>query len=227
MTSPLAGVAEKLGTTNGFRTGGRLLVSLPLYHMVPASWFVRFLEVDKSPMVDVLATRKLYLAKSMQTMVAAALKAADVGRGWDRLLVWEADVLPPRDALVRIAQYPDHLDIVGGIVFQHVPPHNPIVFKQHDEDHFVALHLSQVNEMMDAPGLYPVDGIGLGFTSIHKRVLQNWDPNTFMFGGEHVLGHDMWFSREAKRQGFSIHVDTGIACHHLSEVSIGYEHAKL
>lgn len=208
----------------GGRYRNRLLLSMPLYGAIPATWFVRFIEVDKTPVVDMLATRKLYLAKSMTTMVNAALKAHhEPGRAWDRLVVWEADMLPPRGALARIAQYNDDLDIVGSAYFQHTAPHHPLFYSQQNEDHFTALAPNQVDEMMANPGLYPVDAVGLGFTSIHRRVFQKWDQDVNMFGGEHVLGHDMWFCREAKRQGFTVHVDTGIHCAHLSEVPVMWE----
>src|SRR6266404_2026545 len=97
----------------------RLIVSLPLYLSVPVMWFVRWLEVDKTSVVDILATRKHYLTSAMNNMVTDALTRDN----WDRLVVYEADVLPPRDALVRISQYPDSLDIVGSMCFQHPVPH--------------------------------------------------------------------------------------------------------
>lgn len=200
-----------------------IVVSLPLYLSVPATWLVRFIEVDKTHVVDYLATRKLYLAKSMTTMMQGALK---LEADWDRILVWEADMLPPRDAINRIAQYPDTLDIVGCMYFQHAAPHHPIVYQQEDEDHYRALDASQVTAMLDKPGIYPVDAVGMGFTSIHRRVLEKWDDTVPMFGGEHVLGHDMFFSREARRQNFSVAVDSGIQCLHLTEVGIGFEDAR-
>jgi hypothetical protein len=199
----------------------KIIVSLPLYLSVPAAWLVRFIATDKTHVVPdgYLATRKMYLAKSMATMMQGALEID----GWDRILVWEADVLPPVDAINRIAAYPDSLDIVGGLVFQHDPPYPVIAYAQEDEDHFRGLHHSQVQPMADSPGIYPVGATGMGFTSIHRRVIEKWNPDVPMFGGENLLGHDMWFCREARRQGFGVHVDSGILCQHLSEVAIGWD----
>jgi len=201
----------------------RLLVAIPLYLTVPAIWFCRWEECDKRNVVGVMATRKLYLAASMNNMVGGALERDD----WDRMVVLEADMIPPVDAFTRIANYPDTLDIVGSMYFQHPPPHHPVAYTQADEDHYRNLHRSQIEPMMDNPGLYPVDGVGMGFTSIHRRVLETWDENTLMFGGEAELGHDLWFCRAAKRQGFTVHVDSGIECAHLTEIGIGYQHSKL
>jgi hypothetical protein len=182
------------------------------------------MQLDKTPVVETFAVRKMYLAAAMGKMCESAVMSE---LPWTRMVVYEADMMPPHDALTRIAAYPDdQLDIVGAVYFQHSAPHAPVFYDQTDEEHFKALHRSQVDEMMAAPGLYPVDAVGMGFTSIHRRVLQNWDPDVLMWGGETELGHDMWFCREAKRQGFTVHVDSGIACGHLTEVPITYDNTK-
>lgn len=168
-----------------------------------------------------MATRKLYLAASMNKMMQGALERDD----WDRMVVLEADMMPKADAFNRIAAYPDELDVVGSIYFQHTPPFNAVAYSQVDDTHFRNIDRDQVDTMMDKPGLYPVDAVGFGFTSIHRRVLEKWD-DTLMFGGETELGHDLYFCREAKRQGFSVHVDSYLDCGHLTEMSLTYENTK-
>lgn len=193
---------------------------MPLYTHVSTNWFIHFLQMDRSPVVDTIAIRKLYLASAMQNMVKFALESPVE---WDRLVVYEADMQPPYDALARIAQYPDRVDIVGSIYFQHPVPHHPVVYTQADEDHFAYLDGSQIDTMMTQPGLYPVDAVGFGFTSVHRRVLEKWNPDIPMFGGEqHAIGHDLYFCREARKQGFAVHIDTAIHCGHLTEVPISY-----
>jgi hypothetical protein len=187
-----------------------------LYLSVPVSWLVRFIELDKTHVAHYLATRKLYLAKSMTTMMQGALQWDD----WDRLLVYEADMMPPSDAINRIAHYPDELDIVGSVYFQHAEPHHPIVYTQVDEGHYAALQTGQVDAMIDKPGIYPVDAVGFGFTSIHRRVIEQWNPDIPLFDTELELGHDMAFCRSAKKQGWSVTVDSGIICGHLTEIPI-------
>jgi hypothetical protein len=199
---------------------GRLLLGLPLYTHVSTNWFIRFLSIDRSSVVDTIAIRKMYLASAMDHMVSQALESND----WDRLVVYEADMMPPLECLNRIAGYPDSLDIVGSIYFQHPPPHVPVVYNQVDDEHWKPLHHSQIKPMMDRPGLYPVDAVGMGLTSIHRRVFEKWNPEIGMFGGEQRgIGHDMYFCRGARAQGFSVHVDTGIHCGHLTEWPITYE----
>lgn len=199
----------------------RLLLGLPLYTHVSTRWFINFISMDRTPVVDTIAIRKLYLAAAMENMIQWSLES-DVE--WDRLVVMEADMLPPLNALTRIANYPDGLDVVGSMYFQHPAPHHPVVYKQVDADHFSHLHHSQVDPMMQSPGLYPVDAVGFGFTSVHRRVLEKWNPDIPMFGGEQYrIGHDMYFCANARAQGFAVHVDTAIQCGHLTETPVTYE----
>jgi len=194
----------------------RLLVSIPLYLTVPALWFCNWESMDKRNVVGVMATRKLYLASAMRNMVAGALERDD----WDRMVVLEADMLPPADAFLRIAQYPDSLDIVGSLYHQHPEPHHPVVYEQVTDTGFRPLHFTQIEPMVEAPGLYEVGAVGMGFTSIHRRVLEKWDTETPMWDSPDI-GHDLYFCREARRQGFSVRVDTAIQCGHLTEIAVG------
>ncbi len=199
---------------------GRLLLAMPLYTDVSVNWFVRFLSVDRSPVIDTLVVRKVYLAAAMTRLFESALSFE---AEWDRVVVWEADMMPGRDALTRIANYPDHLDIVGTMYFQHPPPHHPMAFTEHDPHHFHPLAHNQIDHMMTNPGIYPVDGVGFGFTSVHRRVLEKWDHDTYsMFGDPLQVGHDWAFCHNARAQGFGVHIDTGIECGHLTEVAVTY-----
>lgn len=200
---------------------GPILLCLPLYREVSTEWLVRFLNMNKDYVSGIRYVRKMYLAAAMQKLVEDSLTASEP---WKRLVVMEADMLPPVDGLDRIAAYPDHLDIVGSVYMQHQPPHNPVIYSQDEVEHnkFRPIYPGQMAEMMAAPGLYPVDAVGMGFTSIHRRVLENWDPNIPMWGGEMFVGHDLWFTWKAREQGFTVHVDTGIECGHLTDYPITY-----
>lgn len=193
----------------------RLVLAMPLYTHVSVNWLVRFLSMDKSPVVDYLAVRKQYLSSAMTKLFE---QATQLDVEWDRVVVLEADMMPPRDALIRIANYPDELDVVGTLYHQHSWPHHPCVFEQVDENNYRTLGTTQTLAMADKPGCYPVDGVGFGLTSVHRRVLEKWDGQPMFAAQQELLGHDLFFCRAAKRQGFSVHVDTAIRCGHLTEV---------
>lgn len=211
----------------------RLLLALPLYQGLSRNAFLAYLALDKTPVVETIAVRKHYLARSMTEMCKAAIESETE---WDRMVIYENDMSPPQDGLLRIAAYPDHLDIVGSVYWQKTSPYPPVVYSQTDENHFRALAENQIDEIMAKPGLYPVDAVGMGFTSIHRRVLEKWDlpeiPKQWqvpvgMWGDGYDLGHDMWFCRAARYQGFSVHVDSAISCIHLADgVPVSYENVK-
>jgi hypothetical protein len=197
----------------------KLLVAMPLYTHVSTNFLIGFLRLDKQHMVEIIPTRKQYLAASMAEMCSAAL---NFDTAWDRLIVYEADMIPPIDAMVRIAEYPDECDVVGSMYFDHHHPYHPKVFQQATDDpvQYKPLWYNQIEDMMDNPGLYPVDAVGFGFTSIHHRVLESVPMlKTSEFG----LGHDMDFCYRVKQAGFNVHVDSAIQSWHLTEVAIKYE----
>lgn len=219
---------------------GPLLVCLPLYRSLDVEVFIRFLNMGKDYVSGVRYVRKMYLAASMQKLVEDALNAEEP---WQRLVVYEADMLPPVDGFDRIATYPDHLDIVGSVYFQHPPPHNPVIYTQDVEqlNKFRPLYPNQMDIMMDKDGhetlcgdtelacahkcnrgVFPVDAVGMGFTSIHRRVIENWDPDIPMWGGEMFVGHDLWMTWKSREQGFNVSVDTALECKHITAYPIGY-----
>lgn len=176
--------------------------------------------MDKSPVARWVSTEHLYIADAMNRMVAMALERDD----WDRLVIFEHDMIVRSDAFTRIAQYRDDVDIVGSVYFRHAAPHHVQAYMCIEEPYYSPLTDTRVAAMVADPALYPVDAVGFGLTSIHRRVLETWDTTIPMFDSQPPLvGHDLWFCTAAKRQGNNIWIDSGIVCGHLTETAIGYE----
>jgi hypothetical protein len=126
-----------------------------------------------------------------------------------------------------MAQYGDEYDIVGTVYFKHDLPHHVMAWMQVDKPRFSPLTRDVVKLMVDEPGLYEVDGVAMGFTSIHRRVFENWDPEVSMwYPSPPFVGHDLHFCNEALKQGFKIWVDSGIGCGHLTLIPIGYDDSQ-
>lgn len=141
---------------------------------------------------------------------------------WDRLVIIEHDVLLPTDALIRIAHYSPEHAVVGTMVFEHAPPYPAMVFIEDEEGHIDPITPETVKDWCADPMLYRCDGTSFGCISIARHVLEDWDPSIPMFGMNHELGsHDLWFTREARRQGYNVYVDSGIVAQHLTSVPIG------
>ena len=137
-------------------------------------------------------------------------------------------MIPPLDGLNRIAQYGYEHDIVGSVYFKHDYPHHIMAWMQVEPPFFSPLTAEATRELVENPGLYEVDGVAFGFTSIARHVLEDWDPNIPMFEAQPpLIGHDLWFCHAAKQQGYKIWLDSGIGCGHLTLMPIGYSHSQV
>lgn len=196
-----------------------------MYRQISVNWFFQYLQLDKAPVLGHVATEGVYLPQAMTTLVELAYR--HFGSDWDRLVVYEQDMIPPTDALLRVATYRDEHDIVGTTYFKHDEPHHVMAWMQVTPPTFSPLTAEVVKAMVDNPGLYRVDGVAMGFTAIRRAVFDQWDPNVSMWSAAPPLvGHDLHFCNEARKQGFTIWLDSGIGCGHLTEVPIGYGHSQ-
>jgi hypothetical protein len=180
--------------------------------------------MDKTPMVDVKPSRGVAIADAMTYLIEAALQNKD----WDRLVVYEHDVLPPREAFVRVANYEPEFEVVGSVVCEHKWPHAPYIYlpdSQDEERSFRFFTPDALTEIFDEPALYEVGAVGFGFTSIARHVLEAWPTDVPMFRSA-TESHDLWFCRQARKLGHHVFVDTGIHCDHLTETAISTEHYK-
>ncbi len=200
----------------------KVVVAFPFYRQIPVAWFFNWMKMDKAPVIGTVATGGIYLPVAMQTLVDLAFKNCPE---FERFVIYEADMIPPANGLTRMATYDDKddYDIVGSIYFKHDYPHHVMGWMQVDKPRFSPLTREVVQKMVENPGLYPVDGVAMGFTSIHRRVFENWDPDISMwYPAPPFVGHDLHFCNEALKQGFKIWLDAGIGCGHLTTIPIGY-----
>ncbi|HUO62026.1 MAG TPA: hypothetical protein VMT96_01060 [Candidatus Bathyarchaeia archaeon] len=198
----------------------RLAVGFPLYHQVPATFFSRWLGMNKNSVTSTVVVNGAYITLSMKAIVEQAL-ALDT---WDRLVIFEHDMLPPPEAFERIAQYKPEQAVVGSIYFGHEPPHTAICYIEKSGT-YSAITPQTAQEWCAEPGLYRCDAVGFGFTSIARHVLEDWDKAIPMFEIDDRVGsHDIWFCEKARAQGFSVSVDSALLCEHLSQVAVGLSH---
>jgi hypothetical protein len=206
----------------------KLILGFPLYKQVPAAFFMNYLNMDKREVVYTIATNGVYTPTAMQQMVNSCLKITkdDTGSQWERLVVMEHDMIPQEDGLTRMAGYGPDKHIVCAMYFQHYPPHLAIAMgpKNDGSGSVMPIGPDIVKVMANTPGLYEVSAVGLGFTAIHRDVLEQWDRSVPMFSVEGNMSHDVWFCLRAREQGFNVFVDSGIQSGHLTEAAIGIHH---
>lgn len=200
------------------------VVAFPMYKQVPVPWFFNWLQMAKTNVVGTVATDGMYLPQAMETLVA---RAFDIAPDFDQLVVMEHDMMPPLDGLDRMAQYGPEHDIVGTVYTTHEYPHHYMAWMQIDPPRFSPLTRSIMKTWVDSPGLYRLDGVAMGFTAISRRVFTDWDPDVPMWvPTPPMVGHDLHFCNEAKKQGFGIWLDSGIGSGHLTLVPIGHADAQ-
>jgi len=155
----------------------------------------------------------------------------------DWILFIDSDMVFGVDAIKRIVAVRDEhdLDMVGGLCFQRVEPHQPTLYmrEQPTEGGYSFL------ERWDSD-LVEVDGTGMAFMLIHKRVFERivrvfderpsfvWPPHEerirtrppefFRWIGN--VGEDLRFCQDAKASGSRIFVDTRIEIGHVGTETI-------
>ena len=83
-------------------------------------------------------------------------------------------------------------------------------------------------QLIENPGLYPVDGVGMGLCSISRRVIDNWDHDRYSMWKPTppIIGHDLQFCWAAAQQGFRVYLDTGLVCGHEARQVISYRQSQ-
>jgi hypothetical protein len=194
-------------------------MALPLSYHMSTQWFYRFVNMNKEDCVGIVAVEHVQLPTALLMLRDMALKQYS---DWDRLVIFEHDMIPPVDGFQRIAGYGDldvSPDIVGSIYFRHEPPHHGYVYipVESEKVGVGVLSAKDIANMVEHPGLYEAGACGFGFTSIHRRVFEKWDDSIPMFKFEEPWGsEDMWFCAKAIEQGFTVHIDSALCCGHLT-----------
>lgn len=205
----------------------RIVVLIPAYVNVSTRFLTNILglvALHPEP-VDFLVMQSPYVDQAMRHAVQDLLSIPE----WKRLVVVETDMVAPKEALVKHAFHTD--DIVGSVYFQHAPPHqiNCMIAEPGDTGRYGHPNAVSVKEMLEKEALWECDVVGLGFTSIARHVLEDWNSDipTFMNGYKHeerdnefthgTISHDVHFCIEARKQGFKVYLDTSIRCQHITE----------
>jgi len=129
------------------------------------------------------------------------------------LLFWDADILPPRDGLVKLFQ--SKKAVVSGLYFHKYPPHNPHIYILAEGGKgFIPAISYPKNQLIE------VEGCGAGFLLIRKDVLQH---QVFMdrekwFSFDRGFGEDFDFSLSVNQtKEYKIYIDTSVICKHIAD----------
>lgn len=201
----------------------RLIVAIPLAEL-GYSWFWQKL-CGNADFGWLIWQRRLmtisgsYIHDSHTKLVRSAF--AEGVPPWERLLFMEHDHEFPADVFRRHGTYTQ--PVVAG----HYPQRSlaeplPVVYMW-DDRRANALRPPplQMKRMLDDRGMYEVDIVPMGATSIRRDVFENWPEAEPMFMSPAnpatgtTMSDDVWFCRKAQDQGYGIYVDTTQKVGHL------------
>jgi len=140
--------------------------------------------------------------------------------GTSRLLMPDLDQTYPADTITKLLSH--NLPVVGAMVHRRYPPFDPLMLKGD-------INSYQLIEEWEDGELVEVDATGSGCLMYDMRIFHELSPPWFKFRlnpdpeRPGIVGEDMGFCSEARKAGFTIHVDTSIKCGHLSTMEITQE----
>jgi hypothetical protein len=118
--------------------------------------------------------------KTVRTLIAPArnlLARAALKYDSQFLLFIDSDMVFGSSSLMRLLYRAcdPNISIIGGLCYKRLPPYEPCVMRREGDKW-------RYCEIVDPPGVYEVDGIGMGFTLIKTKVLKDLgDLNTPFF----------------------------------------------
>lgn len=162
-----------------------------------------------------------YIHGAHNNLVKEALKIP----GWTRLTWLEHDHAYPPDMLFQHSQYTEPI-VCGIYVLRDINEPLP-VFYNWDSARANAIlpNAAEIKTMLDKRGLYPVDCVPMGCTSIRRDVFENWPPtqpwySSFTNPRGSTISDDIFFCRIAQDAGFQAYVDTRLRVKHICQVPI-------
>lgn len=204
--------------------GNRILIGIPGYEVMRFAFFQEWVRLRIPGDMRVIMCDGVYLPQAHNTMVHQALSWGE----WDYLLWIEIDMIMPDNLLDTVRAYTD--PVVGAMYFtRRASNFRPIPgMLVGDSANIEPLTPEQLVPMLEKPGLYPVDTIGMGCTAIRRDVFEKWPEDLMpwyaapMSKEGRVVSDDVWFCRMLKKQKVPVKVDTRLLCGHIG--SLVYDH---
>ena len=142
----------------------------------------------------------------------------------DTMLCIDADIQWDWDSMLRLMVLSSHYPIVAGVYPSRMDP--------------VKFIVNNTKDVLNEHGLLETNGLGMGFVAIQRQVFEKMDvpdydhadydkpvKQFFATGIQNrkPVGEDVWFFREAYKQGFPCWVDPGITLIHHGQKAYDYK----
>jgi len=196
-------------------------ICVPLYNVVPASFFVNFINrisefyQQNKYDVQIYLQNSTIVDKARNELVRMAKKD-----NCDYIFFIDSDTIIPSGALDTLLAMDK--DIASGLYFGKGKPYLPVArIKEGDKHGF--LEDFEFNEIME------VQGVGMGCCLINMKVFEGMEFPYFKLewrekdGIKYQIAEDLYFCDEAVKLGYKVFLNTGIVCDHFgSEVGAAH-----
>jgi hypothetical protein len=133
------------------------------YHQtIPVNWA----QVEHNEMMNTYYPYRYLVADAQNLIVKLAVE-----KDFEWLLLWEHDVIPPQDAILKLNKYivDEQVPVVSGLYYTRGRPSEPLVFRGKGN------HIYQKWELGD---LVWCDGVPTGFLLIHMGLIREmWEDS--------------------------------------------------
>jgi ubiquinone/menaquinone biosynthesis C-methylase UbiE len=192
-------------------------ICVPLYNVVPASFFVNFINrisefyQQEKYDVQIYLQNSTIVDKARNELVRMAIKD-----NCDYVFFIDSDTIIPSGALEDLLAMDK--DIASGLYFSKGKPYLPVArIKEGDKHGF--LEDFEFNEIME------VQGVGMGCCLIKTSIFKEMEFPYFKLewrqkdGIHYQIAEDLYFCDEAVKLGHKVFLNTGVVCDHFgSEV---------
>lgn len=191
----------------------KLGICVPLYNVVPASFFVNFINrihelYDQNKYdVQIYMRTSTIVDKARNDLVNMALKD-----NCDFVFFIDSDMLIPRGAIDKLINM--DVNIASGLYFSKGKPYLPVARVKEGDKHFFL-------EDFEFDQIIKVAGVGMGCCLIKTKVFKDLEFPYFKLewreheGKKYQIAEDLYFCEEANKKGYEIHLNTGILCEHF------------
>ena len=188
-------------------------ICIPLYNVVPASFFVNFINrihelySQNKYDVQIYMRASTIVDKARNDLVDMALKD-----NCDYIMFIDSDTLIPNGAVDSLLDM--NVDIASGLYFSKGKPYLPVARVKEGDMHFY-LDDFEFNDIME------VAGVGMGCCLIKTSVFKDMKFPYFKLewrhkeGIDYQIAEDLYFCEEAIKKGHKVHLNTGVVCQHF------------
>lgn len=212
---------KSLGKLQLLRTKMKIGICVPLYNVVPASFFVNFVnrlhefQTQEKYDVQIYMRASTIVDKARNELVEMALRDK-----CDYVFFIDSDTLIPGGALDALLAM--DVDIASGLYFAKGRPYLPVARVKEGDKHFYL-------EDFEYNSIYEVQGVGMGCCLIKTSVFDGMEFPYFKLewrkhdGVDYQIAEDLYFCDEAIKKGHKVHLNTGVVCDHFG-IEVGAEH---